>query len=172
MTTARLTLPATDRSSRWLLLFSLALNLFFIGIGGALLLQGGGAVSNPPATAIDRSVATRIARIAATLPPADADRLRAAYRANRDGIDGTRAAYRRMQDAVRAALRAEPFDVEALRAAMANLRTARQVFDRRLQDFFAVVASDMTPAGRQKLADWRSSAHDTATRRTPAGGDR
>jgi len=154
MTFAGLSVSGRDRSSRWLLFVSLALNLFFIGAGGALLMRGaefGGAAE----TTIDRSVAGRIDRIAATLPREDGEKLRATYRANRVELDASNATYRRLQDLVRAALRAQPFDVDALRTAMANMQQARQAYDRRLQDFFARFAAEISPAGRQKLADWR-----------------
>ncbi|MPZ57366.1 MAG: periplasmic heavy metal sensor [Rhizobiales bacterium] len=163
MTFMGLTLRGSEGSSRWLLLSSLALNLFFIGIGGALLMQSYGSDAPAPPTASDRSVAGRIARIAATLPREDADRLQAAYQARRDEIDGTRAAYRERQDAVRAALRAQPFDVEALKATMTEMRAARQIFDRLIHDFFAQQASEMSPTGRQKLADRPSSRRETET---------
>jgi uncharacterized membrane protein len=155
MSIAGLTVSGGERSSRWLLLASLALNLFFIGAGGALLLKGvgfGGGVSEP---VIDRSVAGRIERIAATLPREDAEKMRAAYQNNRKELDEANASYRRLQELVRGALRAEPFTVETLRAAMTNMQAARQDYDRRLQDFFARVASEISPAGRHKLADWR-----------------
>jgi len=153
MTLAGMTLGGSEGASRWLLLASLALNLFFIGIGGAVLLQGYAPDPAVPPAGSERSMAGRIERIAATLPREDADRLRAAYQARRDEIDGTRAAYRDRQEAVRVALRAEPFDLDALKAAMSDMRNARQTFDRRIHEFFAQQAAEMSPAGRQKLAD-------------------
>ena len=163
MTYTGLTLRGSEGSSRWLLFASLALNLFFIGIGGALLMQGYGSDAAAPPAAGDRSLAGRIERIAVTLPREDADRLRAAYQARRDEIDGARAAYRDRQDAMRAALRAQPFDLDALTAAMVEMRAARQIFDRRIHDFFAQLASEMSAAGRQKLADRPSSRRRTGT---------
>ena len=153
MTSTDLTLRGSNGSSRWLLLTSLALNLFFIGVGGALLVQSYSSSPLAPAAAGDRSVAGRIERIAATLPREDADRLRTAFEARRSEIDGARAAYRNRQDAVRAALRAQPFNPDALKAAMTEMRAARQTFDRGINDFFAQQAAEMSPAGRQKLAD-------------------
>jgi uncharacterized membrane protein len=164
MTVAGLTLRASEGSSRWLLLTSLALNLFFIGVGGALLLQDGSADVPAHTTGSDRSVARRIERIAATLPREDADHLRAAYQARRDEIDGTRAAYRDRQDDVRAALRAQPFNLDALKAAMADMRAARQAFDRKIHEFFAQQAAEMSPAGRQKLAERPTSRREAQTR--------
>jgi uncharacterized membrane protein len=143
-------------SSRWLLLASLALNLFFIGIGGALLLQRYDADTAPPRAAYDRSVAGRIERIAAVLPAEDAERLRKAYQAQRKEIDGARAAYRDKQEAVRTALRAEPFSLDALKTAMSEMRASRQAFDLSIHSLFAQQASEMSQIGRQALAD-RSS---------------
>jgi uncharacterized membrane protein len=153
MTFSGVTLRGSEGSTRWLLLASLALNLFFIGVGGALLLQGFGSGTFAPRAAYDRSVAGRIERIAAVLPPADADRLRKAYKERQSEIDGARGAYRDKQEAVRAALRAQPFNLETLNTAMAGMRAARQAFDLSIHGFFAQQASEMSEAGRQALAD-------------------
>jgi len=137
---------------RWLLLGSLALNLFFIGIAGSMAVR---QWLEPPSAALDRSDAARIERIAATLPPADAERLRAQFALQREAVEAAREAIRRKQDGIRAALRAEPFDVEAMRAAMTETRAARETFYQTLQSVVATAAAQMTPAGRNKLADWR-----------------
>ena len=60
----------TRGSSRWLLLGSLALNLFFVGVAVAM------AIRAPAPPAWDRNVFVRVEHIADTLPPADADLLR------------------------------------------------------------------------------------------------
>ena len=151
------TLRSADSGSRWLLLGSLALNLFFIGIGGALLAQSAWVDTGEVPVATDRSLAARIGRIAATLPQEDGARLRAEYRIHQAEIDGTRAAYEQRREAIHTALRAQPFSEAALRAAMADARAARQTFDSRIQDFFAQQAAQMSPAGRQTLADWRGA---------------
>jgi uncharacterized membrane protein len=156
-----------DRASRWLVLGSLALNLFFIGAGGALLIRhfAAPAATSPP---IDRSVSGRIDRIATTLPAADATVLRDAFKADAPRIEATQAVLRREQDAVRTALRAEPFDAGAMRAAMANTRAARQSFDVILHDMVATASAKMSVAGRNKLADWPGSRDNSATvRRKP-----
>jgi uncharacterized membrane protein len=141
--------PAVSRgSSRWLLLGSLALNLFFVGIALAM------AIRAPAPPAGDRNVFVRVERIADTLPPADADLLRGQIQANRQLLEDSQTQYRSAQDQIRATLRHEPFDVEAMRAAMAKTRTARQSFDQVIQGVFAFSASQMSPAGRSALADW------------------
>lgn len=149
MSVAQMT-PAlsSQGSGRWLLLGSLALNLFFVGVAIAM------AVRSPAPPAWDRNVFVRVERIAATLPPADAGLLRSQIAANRVAIEDTQTNYRTAQDAIRATLRHEPFDGAEMRAAMAKTRTARQAFDQTIQGVFAGVAPQLTPAGRQALADW------------------
>ena len=66
-----------DRSSRWLLIGSLALNLFFIGTVGSLAVRHYVMSAQPAATERLRTAAGRIERLAAPLPPADAEKLRA-----------------------------------------------------------------------------------------------
>ena len=57
-----------DRSSRWLLIGSLALNLFFIGTIGSLAVRHYVMPSQPAATERPRTAAARIERLAAPLP--------------------------------------------------------------------------------------------------------
>jgi uncharacterized membrane protein len=152
MTFATATL-GEDRATRWLVLASLALNLFFIAAGGTLLARHYLAAAASPAP-LDRSVAARMERLAATLPAADADILRAEYRAKATNVDGARQTYRGAQDEVRRILRVEPFQADAMRAAMSEQRAARQVFDHVLQDVVASAAVRMSAAGRTKLAEW------------------
>jgi uncharacterized membrane protein len=141
--------PTMERgSSRWLLLGSLALNLFFVGVAIAM------AVRTPAPSYWDRNVFVRVERLAATLPPADADILRGQISANRPAIEDTQIAYHKAQDHIHEVLRQEPFDVEAMRAAMAKTRTARQTFDQTIQGVFAGIAAAISPAGRQALANW------------------
>jgi uncharacterized membrane protein len=151
--------PAISRgSSRWLLLGSLALNLFFVGVALAI------AVRAPAAPAWDRNVFVRVERIADTLPPSDADLLRGQINANRQLIEDSQTQYRAAQDQIRATLRREPFDLEAMRAAMAKTRAARQSFDQVIQGVFAFSASQMSPAGRSALADWPPGQKTTSNR--------
>jgi uncharacterized membrane protein len=149
MSTLQLSPSMTARgSSRWLLLGSLALNLFFIGVAIAM------AVRAPAPPSWDRNVFVRVERIAASLPAADADLLRGQIKASRDGIENAQSKYRAAQDTIRAMLRQEPFDAAALQAAMAKARAARQDFDQSIQAVFASSAAQMSSAGRKALADW------------------
>jgi len=148
MTAVHYAQTATRGSSRWLLLGSLALNLFFVGVAVAM------AIRTPAPPAWDRNVFVRVEHIADTLPPADADLLRGQINANRRQIDAAQTKYHTAQDDIHAALRREPFDADALRSAMAETRAARQAFDQVIQGVFANTAAQMSPAGRKALADW------------------
>lgn len=138
---------------RILLLVSLALNLFFIGVVGALVIRHYIAPIPGPAV-IDRTAAGRIDRLAATLPGDDAHILREAFRTNSASVEAAQSAYRQAKDVVREALRTEPFDAGRLRVAMGQTRAARQKFDESLQNLLALAAAQMSAAGRNKLADW------------------
>jgi uncharacterized membrane protein len=149
MSVAQLAPLSVGRSgSRWLLLVSLALNLFFVGIAVAM------AVRAPTNSWWDQDVFVRVDRLAATLPQADAAMLRADIQADHDAIQGAQANFRASQDAVRATLRHEPFDAEAMHTAMAKTRAARQTYDETIQEVFAYAAAQMSQAGRNALADW------------------
>ena len=135
-------------SSRWLLLGSLALNLFFVGIAVAM------AIRAPAPPTWDRDVFVRIERIAATLPAADADLLRGEVTARRQALEDAQRQYFTARQQIRAALRLEPFKAEEMRAAMTKTRAARQNFDQSVQGIFADAAAKMSNAGRNALADW------------------
>jgi uncharacterized membrane protein len=142
-------LPAPVRGSpRWLLLGSLALNLFFVGIALAM------AVRAPVPSYWDPNVFVRVERLAATLPPADAEILRKQIGANHAAIEDTQTKYHSARQHIHEVLRHEPFDVEAMRAATAQTRTARLNFDQTVQGIFADIAAKITPAGRRALANW------------------
>jgi uncharacterized membrane protein len=141
--------PTMERpSSRWLLLGSLALNLFFVGIAIAML------VRSPAPSYWDRNVFVRVERLAATLPPADADILRGEIQSNRAVIESAQSAYHTAQDSIHDVMRQEPFNAEAMRAAMAKTRAARLTSDQTIQGIFVTIASKISPAGRQALANW------------------
>jgi uncharacterized membrane protein len=142
-------LPGAARGSpRWLLLGSLALNLFFVGVGLAMMFRA------PAPSYWDPNVFVRVERLAATLPPADAEILRDHINTNHAAIDDAQTKYHSARQRIHEVLRQEPFDVEAMRAATAQTRTARLNFDRTIQGVFADIAEKITPAGRQALANW------------------
>lgn len=141
-----------DRSSGGgLVLASLALNVFLLGLLAALYLGPLLTDDGRP----DRSAAGRIERIAANLPPADAEVLRAEFRTKAATIDAARDKIEAAQEVVRQRLRAEPFDPGALRAAMGEARAARQSFFSGLNDVVTAAATRMSTDGRDKLAEPR-----------------
>jgi uncharacterized membrane protein len=143
-----------ERPSRSVLLVSLALNLFILGVGGALAVRHfmPGGSTTPPEPA--RSAAARIDRLAATLPGADAEILRAEFRARETSVEAANTKYRAAQDRIRSALRAEPFKADAMRAAMAETRTARYALSVALEDVIVSAAAKMSSEGRHRFAEW------------------
>jgi len=144
--------PAPARAgrwSRWILFVSLALNLFFIGAWAAFAWRHFAWERHRPWTP-----ATRIERLAAALPAGDAEKLRSQFRTHQANIEEAVASYRQAQRGTREALRAEPFNADALRSAMAEARNARGKLDEALQDVIASAGAAMTPEGRRSLADW------------------
>jgi uncharacterized membrane protein len=148
MSIAQLAPSAERGASRWLLLGSLALNLFFVGVAVAM------AIRAPAPPTWDRNVFVRVERISATLPAADASLLRDEINANRQAIETAQTQYHTAQDQIHEALRQDPFKVDTMRAAMAKTRAARQNFDQILQGVFSTAAAKMSSAGRHALADW------------------
>ena len=109
--------------TRWLLLGSLALNLFFVGVAIAM------AIRAPAPHRWDPNVFVRIDRLAATLPAADAAVLQKEMQARHDAIATTQDKYHDARAEIYDVLRHDPFKVEDMRAAMAASRAARQSFD-------------------------------------------
>lgn len=160
--TMTLTLP--DRSSRWLLVGSLALNLFFVGTIGALAVRHYVLPAQPAATERPRTAAARIERLAAPLPAADAEKLHAAFRAQEPAAERARAALNGALEHLQAALRAQPFDPAQLRAALTEIRTTRPVYEQVMADVYLAAVATMSTEGRVKLADWPPPRPATNTR--------
>jgi uncharacterized membrane protein len=138
--------------AHWLLLGSLALNLFFVGAAGAVAYR----YSSPiPLTTVSRiDLIGRLNHVADTLPPGDAASLRAQLRTDEEKIVAARADLRLSRDDVRRSLRAEPFDADAMRKAMTANHAAHERFDQVIHETLASAASKMSVIGRTKLADW------------------
>jgi uncharacterized membrane protein len=150
MSVAAFQAPARTGGTRWLLLGSLALNLFFIGVAAAMAVRGPASASR-----WDPDVFVRVERLASTLPPADADLLRGAFTADHQKIADAQNAYYDARRDIHGTLRQDPFKVDDMRAAMAKMRAARQDYDREIQGVFAGAAVKMSSAGRHAVADWR-----------------
>jgi uncharacterized membrane protein len=137
-----------SRLGRWGLWISLAINIFLAAAIASHLL-----VNRPDRP---RGLGPRIDRIAASLPAADGDRLRAAFEARSAEIAEARSAFREAQDRIRDALAREPFDAAAVREAMAGARGAREAFDAALHETVFEAAAAMSAEGRASLAQWQS----------------
>jgi uncharacterized membrane protein len=149
-----MTMTMPDRSSRWLLVGSLALNLFFIGTVGALALRHYVMPAQPTASERPRTAAARIERLAAPLPAADAEKLIAAFHAREAAAESARDGLNRAFAQVQDALRAQPFDPAQLRTSLAGVRAARRTYEQAMGEILLAGASAMSPQGRSKLADW------------------
>jgi uncharacterized membrane protein len=155
----------TGARVRWLLLTSLALNVLFAGAAGAVAVRYTGTVPLTQVAQIDHDAANRLNRIAATLPAADAQIMQAELRADAEKIASAQVDLRLARQALRDSLRAEPFDANAMRAAMAASRAARANFEQVLQGMIVTAAAKMSVVGRNKLADWSATrGNATATR--------
>jgi uncharacterized membrane protein len=161
MTIAQALSSRTHGNSRWLLLGSLALNLFFVGAAIALAVR-------PPASPSrwDPNVFVRVERVAAALPPQDAKIVRDLMNANHDLIERTQDKYHDTRDSIRETLRHDPFSIDQMRAAMAESRAARQAFDEAIQGVFANAAAKMSPEGRHALGNWRNSSKKRSNSRS------
>jgi uncharacterized membrane protein len=159
-----MTMTMPDRPSRWLLVGSLALNLFFIGTIVSLVARSYVMPSQPTATERPRTAAARVERLAAPLPAADAEKLRAAFRARESAAESARDTLNKAYERAQSVLRTEPFDPASLRAALAEARAARPAYDQIMQDILLTGATAMSPEGRNKLADWPSSRLATTAR--------
>lgn len=155
MTTATMYDAPPVRPSRWLLIVSLALNLFFIGTAGALAVRHYVKPAQPAGAVIPaRTAAARIERMAASLPKEDGEKLRASFRQQEAAAEGARSALNRALDHLQATLRKQPYDPEELRAALVEIRTARPAFELVMSEIYSRGVDAMSPEGRSKLADW------------------
>jgi len=143
--------PIRAAGPRWLLLGSLALNLFFVGVAVAMAIR-----APAPSPRWDPDVFVRVERLSATLPQADADLLRGAFQANHDRIAAAQSAYADARRGIHETLRQDPFQVDDMREAMTKTRAARQALDQTIQSVFADTAVKMSSAARHAIADWRA----------------
>ena len=142
---------------RWLLPTSLALNVLFLGATGAVALRYTGSIPLSAVARIDHSGTDRLDRVAASLPANDAQVMRSEIRADEEKVAAAQADLRLSQEEVRNSLRAEPFDLEAMRAAMEQVQVARGNYHMVLHEMIASAAPKMSVVGRNKLADWTAT---------------
>lgn len=157
-------LPRTDHGAyvRGLLLVSLVLNVAFMGAAGAVAFRYSGAAQLTSVMHFSHSMTSRLNEAAATLPSHDAELLRFELGADAREVATAQADLRLSREALRKTLRAEPFDPEAMRAAMAADRQAHENFELVLHDVIATAVAKMSVVGRNKLADF-STVRETAS---------
>jgi len=158
-------MPSIEGAARapWLLPVSLALNLFLVGAAGAVAIRSSGQVPLSNVARIDSNAMDRVSRIASSLPVNDAQLMRQQLRHEAVKVASAQTDFRLAQEQVRARLRAEPFDPDALRAAMAQVEPAREKYHMILHEMFAAAAMNMSEVGRNKLADWTGARSDQST---------
>jgi uncharacterized membrane protein len=148
--------------ARWLLLGSLALNLFFVGAAGAVAIRYSSAVPLSAVAHINLGATDLLDRLAATLPSTDAQLMRTELRADERKVASAQADLRLSQEELRQTLRADPFDLEAMRAAMAKARQAQENLTQTAHEVVAAAAVKMSVVGRNKIADWPSAPSERA----------
>jgi uncharacterized membrane protein len=141
---------------RALLPISILLNVALMGAAGAVAFRYTGTVPLTNVMRARHNMMARLNEIASTLPSPDADLLRAEIGADAREVAAAQADLRLSHEAVRNTLRAEPFDAEAMRAAMAVDRQAHENFELVLHDVIASAVGKMSLVGRNKLADFSS----------------
>ncbi|HMO09534.1 MAG TPA: periplasmic heavy metal sensor [Paracoccaceae bacterium] len=154
--------PPPGRWMRVLLVVSLALNLAVAGLVAGAMLRGPWSGDGP------RAVSVRdpgLGPYAAALSEEDRSVLRRALRARLPDLRAARAGFQADMQAVLGALRAEPFDPEALRAAMdrSSARLTETVAIGQAMVFDRIAA--LGPAERRAFADRLEAALDRPLRR-------
>jgi uncharacterized membrane protein len=142
---------------RWLMPVSLALNICFVGAAGAVALRYTGEIPLSAVSRLDHSATDRLDRLAATLPPADAQVIRAELRFDEEKVAAAQVDLRLSQEEVRNVLRGEPFDAAAMRTAMAQVQVARDYYHQVLHQVIEASVVKMSVVGRNKIADWTRS---------------
>jgi uncharacterized membrane protein len=148
-------LPSVQRSAyaHWLLPVSLALNVCFVGAASAVAFRYTGDVPLPVVDLIGRSAGDRLDRVATALPANDAQIMRHQIRAEEVRVAAAQADLRLAQEEARNTLRAEPFDMEAMRDAMAQVQVAREKYHLVLHQVFEAAAPKLSVVGRNMLAN-------------------
>jgi uncharacterized membrane protein len=149
------TLPKIEgvARARWLLLASLALNICFVGAASAVAFRYTGEVPLSAIEQLDHSAPDRLDRLASALPSTDAQVMRSEIRADEERVVAAQADLRLSQEEARNRLRAEPFDIDAMRTAMQEVQVARENYHLVLHEVIEAAVPKMSVVGRTKLAN-------------------
>lgn len=126
--------------STWILITSLGCNAF---LGAAIVTH---ALQDPPPPPPPGKM---LEEMADTLPPEDARLMRQAIAANDAHL--SREQHDRQFQALRAAVAADPFDINAFRAAEAALRQRQTA----MSDVMLDIVPKLSPEGRKRLSEFR-----------------
>lgn len=135
----------SSKPTLWLLVASLALNVFLGVVIGTHLL------TPPPPPRPERM----IEEMAEALPAADARILREVLNAKRDTLAEGRGDPRQFHERFRQILLTEPFDMEAFKRLESEFRANREHVGTVLGGILAEALPRMSPEGRKALADFR-----------------
>ena len=149
-----MTMTMPDRSSRWLLDRLARAEPVLHRHDRALAARHYVMHPQPAATERPRTAAARIERLAAPLPAADAEKLRAAFRAREAAAEEARDALNKAYERAQGALRAQSFDPARSAPRLPMCGPRGRPTTRSCRRSCSTGATTMSPEGRNKLADW------------------
>ena len=146
------TVNGSGRRLRWILVASMAANVFLVGFIGAeawrVVRRGGGLAS----TALTD---VALPRILERLPPADGRLVGDAFARRLPELAELQRRAREAVERLRAEMARSPFDPEGVRAAMRELREARSRLSGVLEEILVDVLPRMSDEGRRILSEQR-----------------
>lgn len=137
------------RTSRYYwsaLVFSLALNMFLIGMVVSSLIR---PFAPPPPHPGSEFMMERLTE---NLSKDDAEKMRAIYRDNKDRFEQDRKAVQAAAKNLEAIMSADKFSPEQLDAAMNEMHKSREEMQNGISDLIRRAATELSPEGRKRLA--------------------
>lgn len=131
----------------WILMLSLAANVFFGVVVGTQFSRGPKGAPPRPERLLDE--------MAEILPPADARILRDAVDARRNDLAEPPDAPFRQHERMRQVLLAEPFDAEAFRGITSEFHARRERVGKVIGEVLTETLPKMSPEARKRLAEFR-----------------
>lgn len=135
------------RARSWVLIVSLTLNLFLVG-----LIAGHRLSPPPPPELIPGTVFADLRRMSEALPPETRSEIRDHFEAHRPDMIRGLMAMRAARHDVRDVLQREPYDPEALRAAFDTLRDRTNAVQAIVHTALIEVAGQLDPDERLAIA--------------------